>query len=213
MKYKHIALFRFLFSIALAAICLVSCLLFGFSIGNSFEWSWITFGTSYLIQAVYIIFKTQSSSSIRLHAKDEDLGIWLQFVVVIVCCSVSLFSVLFWDNQEANIIVSNQVLFVISVSLSWFVVHMSFTFRYAHLYYGDLNNKYLSHIKGLEFPNEEHPDYLDFAYYAYTIGMTFQVSDVTAKSKGIRRLTLLHSIISFVFNTILVALTINEVLK
>jgi uncharacterized membrane protein len=81
------------------------------------------------------------------------------------------------------------------------------------LYYGDLNQKYSRHAKGLDFPEEEHPDYLDFAYYSYTIGMTFQVSDVTVKTKGLRRLTLVHSLISFIFNTILVALTINEILK
>ncbi|MBS1497011.1 MAG: DUF1345 domain-containing protein, partial [Bacteroidetes bacterium] len=58
--------------------------------------------------------------------------------------------------------------------------------------------------KGLDFPGDHDPDYLDFAYYSFVIGMTFQVSDVTIKTKRLRRLTLLHSIISFIFNTVIV---------
>lgn len=62
---------------------------------------------------------------------------------------------------------------------------------------------------GLEFPNEKKPDYLDFTYFAFVIGMTFQVSDVDITSKRIRRLAWMHGVLSFAFNTIIVALTIN----
>jgi uncharacterized membrane protein len=65
------------------------------------------------------------------------------------------------------------------------------------------------HRGGLDFLNEKRPDYLDFAYFSFVIGMTFQVSDVTVSSSRIRRLVLLHGLISFLFNTIIVALSIN----
>jgi len=212
LKYKHIALLRFLISVILAVTTYFICSSMELGTGNCFELGWIVFGISYLVQGVITMLRIQSSQ-IKMHAKDEDLGVWLQFIVMIASCSISLFALIVWNNNESIPQLPNSVLFIASVALSWFVVHLSFTFRYAHLYYGDLNEKYSKHAKGLDFPEEEHPDYLDFAYYSYTIGMTFQVSDVTVKTKGLRRLTLVHSLISFIFNTILVALTINEILK
>jgi uncharacterized membrane protein len=211
VKLKHIALIRFYSSLILAVVCLLVSHQFRLSWGNSLELSWIAFGLSYIIQGVATL--TKKNVDIRKHAQDEDLGAWLQFLVIVLGCAVSLFAVLVWNKEDPCLPIPQEILFVVSVSLSWFVVHLSFTFRYAHLYYGDLNASYSKHVKGLEFPNDEHPDYLDFAYYSYTIGMTFQVSDVAAGSKSMRRLTLLHAILSFVFNTILVALTINEILK
>ena len=212
MKYKHVAFLRFCISLILAIIAFFVCSYLKLSSGNCFELGWIVFGISYLIQGVTTMLRIQSSQ-IKMHAKDEDLGVWLQFAIMIACCSISLFAVIVWNGNETIPKLPRVALFVTSVALSWFIVHLSFTFRYAHLYYGDLNQKYSKHAQGLDFPEEEHPDYLDFAYYSYTIGMTFQVSDVTIKTKGLRRLTLIHSLLSFVFNTILVALTINEVLK
>jgi uncharacterized membrane protein len=64
---------------------------------------------------------------------------------------------------------------------------------------------------GLEFPDEKNPDYLDFVYFSFVVGMTFQVSDVEISSRPIRRLVLLHGLISFAFNTAIVALSINVI--
>ena len=79
------------------------------------------------------------------------------------------------------------------------------------MYYGDDDEMPETHAEGLKFPEEKAPDYLDFAYFAFVIGMTFQVSDVVVSSPVIRRFVLMHSLISFVFNTIIVALTINTI--
>jgi len=62
---------------------------------------------------------------------------------------------------------------------------------------------------GLEFPNQKAPDFLDFAYFSFVIGMTCQVSDVQVSSQGIRRLALVHGLLSFLFNTVILALSIN----
>jgi len=90
--------------------------------------------------------------------------------------------------------------------LSWFLVHTTFSMRYAHLFYGDNENGKGS---GLGFPGNGSPDFVDFAYFSFVLGMTFQVSDVEISSRQIRRLSLLHSLIAFIFNTVIVALTIN----
>jgi uncharacterized membrane protein len=92
--------------------------------------------------------------------------------------------------------------------LSWLVTHVVFAFRYAHEYYATAPGAV--RVKGgLTFPGDDPPDYWDFAYFALVVGMTFQVSDVQITSRKLRRLALLHGMIGFMFNTVIVALTVN----
>jgi uncharacterized membrane protein len=92
--------------------------------------------------------------------------------------------------------------------LSWLVTHVTFAFRYAHEFYGrDLGGPDVD--RGLDFPGEREPDYLDFLYFSLVLGMTFQVSDVQITSRKLRRVASLHGLISFLFNTIIVAFTVN----
>ena len=90
--------------------------------------------------------------------------------------------------------------------LSWAFIHSIFALHYAHEYYGEGRDR---QIGGMSFPDDNEPDYWDFAYFAFTIGMCAQVSDVTVSSKSIRRTVLTHSIVSFLFNAALLALTVN----
>jgi uncharacterized membrane protein len=96
---------------------------------------------------------------------------------------------------------------------SWMLVHTVFSLRYAHTYYGDPDGPAgpQPHAGGLEFPGDREPDYLDFAYFSFVIGMTFQVSDVVITSRDFRKLVLLHSMLAFGFNTVILALAINTV--
>ena len=87
-------------------------------------------------------------------------------------------------------------------------MHTIFTFHYAHLYYFK-NMDDTTEGKPLDFPGKTKPDYLDFAYFSFVIGMTFQVSDIEIPSRTIRRTVLAHSLLSFALNTFVVALTIN----
>ncbi|XWW48632.1 DUF1345 domain-containing protein (plasmid) [Fibrella sp. USSR17] len=96
----------------------------------------------------------------------------------------------------------------LTVVSSWVLMHSTFTLHYAHLYYDPDET---ARVGGLDFPGDDAPDYLDFAYYSFVVGMTFQVSDVAITAKPIRRLTLLHGVLSFAFNTLIIALTINTV--
>ena len=93
---------------------------------------------------------------------------------------------------------------VVSVALSWTLVHTVFTLRYARAYYGPP-------VGGIDFNEDDPPTYLDFAYLAVTIGMTFQVSDTNLTNKTIRRIALGHALLSYLFGAVIVALVINVV--
>jgi len=93
-----------------------------------------------------------------------------------------------------------------TILLSWAFIHSMFGLHYAHEFYGDGRDH---RTGGMTFPDDNEPDYWDFAYFAFTIGMCAQVSDVTVSSKAIRRIVLLHSVLSFIFNAALLALTVN----
>lgn len=93
---------------------------------------------------------------------------------------------------------------------AWLLVHTIFALHYARSYYQDGNLSLEDcQLQKLNFPNELEPDYWDFLYFSFVIGMTSQVSDVTIISRQIRRLSLYHSVLSFFFNTSIVAMSIN----
>ncbi len=97
---------------------------------------------------------------------------------------------------------TNAGLGVLSVVLSWFVVHTVFTTRYARLYYG-------GEPGGVEFHQDQPPCYTDFAYLAFTVGATFQVSDTNLSDTELRRTVLLHSLLSYLFGAVIIAATVN----
>jgi uncharacterized membrane protein len=93
---------------------------------------------------------------------------------------------------------------LVSVVVSWALVHIVYTLRYAHLYYD-------GEVGGIDFNQSDHPTYIDFAYLAFTIGMTFQVSDTSLRSSAIRRTALRHALLSYLFGTGILATTVNLV--
>jgi uncharacterized membrane protein len=91
-----------------------------------------------------------------------------------------------------------------TIVVSWAVVHTVFTLRYAALYYTGRNG-------GIDFNEDDKPNYADFAYLAFTIGMTYQVSDTDLQTKTIRHTALRHALLSYLFGTVIIAATINVV--
>jgi len=89
------------------------------------------------------------------------------------------------------------------------MVHSTYAFHYAHMYYDKDENEPGKEAYGLEFPGDKEPNYIDFAYFAFVIGCTFQVSDVEISSPKIRQVALFHGLLSFGLNTFVIALTIN----
>ena len=97
-----------------------------------------------------------------------------------------------------------------AVLASWLLIHTVFTLHYAHVFYRSKQEADVEGLGGgLIFPGGDKPEYEDFAYFSFVVGMTCQVSDVNVTSCSMRRLTLLHGLLSFVFNTAILALTIN----
>jgi uncharacterized membrane protein len=139
------------------------------------------------------------------------------FVFVLLAACAGLFAVgfLFFTNKNAQHphFTLHLLMSLLAVISSWMLVHTVFGLRYAHTFYGDHDNsaKEDEYAGGLLFPGETMPNYMDFAYFSFTIGMTFQVSDVQIVSREFRQLVLLHGMLSFGFNTVILALTINTV--
>jgi uncharacterized membrane protein len=157
-----------------------------------------------------IVFRANATET-RRRAAAFDPGRAFTWIVVLAASAVSLLAAFVVLRDKKHLTEAEQQyllgLCIVTVALSWLVTHTGFALRYAHLYYrGGREDE-----GGLEFPSDEDPDDLDFVYYAYTIGMCFQVSDVSAASRDMRRVTLLHSMISFVYNTAVVAFAINVV--
>jgi len=172
---------------------------------------WDVFALTYVILC-WIVYFSRSASQIRLYAQKEDGSRIFVSIIIIIASFASMLTVLLLILSQETTETSKLIYVPLAVSgmlLSWFMVHTVFGFHYAHMYYGDDDEHPEKHAEGLSFPKEKAPDYLDFAYFAFVIGMTFQVSDVEITSRRIRRQALAHGLLSFGLNTFVVALTIN----
>ncbi len=181
---------------------------FDFTILSTLLWN--IFALTYIILS-WIVFFTSTTDHITKKARKDDGGKIFVFFVVVFASFVSMITVSILVASKDSLGIQKAIYLPIIIGgilLSWTLVHTTFCFHYAHLYYdneaGTNNN-----AGGLEFPNEKQPDYIDFAYFSFVIGMTFQVSDVEISARKIRRLALLHGLLSFILNTFVVALTIN----
>ncbi|MET0638018.1 MAG: DUF1345 domain-containing protein [Chitinophagaceae bacterium] len=181
--------------------------------GNRIILGWDAFCLVLLLLDWTLFFKT-SADELPGMVRDQDDGIEVIFTIVLVGICFSLFGTLVLLVSKGGPAPHKLLHTIISLSpvlLSWILLHTIFAVRYAHLYHDHNSQKSGAAVGGLTFPTKEKLDYLDFAYFALVIGMTFQVSDVQVNSSVIRRFVLMHSLISFVFNTIIVALTINTI--
>jgi uncharacterized membrane protein len=160
-----------------------------------------------------VIFSSMRPRQIRVLAKQEDAGRIVVFLIVLAATLGSLFGVLLLLGNTKWMLGKGleTAIYITGVICSWVLLHTIFAYRYALLYYGEHPLDPDIHTVGLQIPNELWPDYLDFAYFSFVIGMTFQVSDIEISSRTIRRLALLHGMLSFLFNTVIVALTINVI--
>ncbi len=170
---------------------------------------WDVFALSYTL-ATWLIILTRSTVQLRAQARIEDGSRTFVFSTIIIAsiacmCTVVLLIVSKEGSQSALYLPVS----IAGMLLSWTIVHTTFCLHYAYLFYNDDKADATKHAEGLDFPNEKKPDLLDFAYFSFVIGMTFQVSDVEVTSRVIRRTVLLHGLLSFVLNTFVVALTVN----
>jgi len=173
--------------------------------------SWDSFAIT-LLTLIWIAIFNSGIDHIRHRAQTQDLSVLLIFVFTIGAACVSIFAVvaLLSAAKKSNNVGLHAALSVVAVLGSWTLVHTMFAMRYAHAYYGEGDSPD-EHSGSLEFPGDNMPDYLDFAYFSFVIGMTCQVSDVQISAKSLRSLALIHGILSFCFNTVILALTINTI--
>ena len=170
---------------------------------------WLAFALTFVTVSIILFFKFTVSEIVQ-RANEEDGSRFFVFISILISSFASMFTVLLLmisDKLDSHKTLS-EVIAVMGMIVSWMLVHTLFTFHYAHMYYFEqTNNK--QDAEPLSFPSKTKPDYLDFAYFSFVIGMTFQVSDVEINSRDIRRTALAHGLLSFAFNTFVVALTIN----
>ena len=159
---------------------------------------------------------TTPQRKIRERAQQEDLSRLVIFVFVVVAACAALFAVGFLirahKDQPGGHFAVHLLLTLSTVISSWALLHTVYSLRYAHAFYGDSDDPGLQkHAGGLIFPGDRPPNYFDFAYFSFVVGMTCQVSDVQITSRRMRRITLVHSVLAFGFNTLILALLINTV--
>lgn len=208
-------IFKFGICLVLALSVLISASLAELPLSLISILSWNTLAISYFILSLVVLMQTPFTEIKQICGK-EDLSNWILFALVLLACLTSLIVALLVLNHASNWPINSTlgtVLCFTAIFSAWFMVHTSFTFRYAHLYYGDQNARFSKHANGLQFPSDPKPDYLDFAYFSFVIGMTFQVSDVVITGKAVRRLVLVHSLIAFAFNTGIIAISISELVN
>ena len=148
---------------------------------------------------------------LRRRASVEDEGIPLIILLALAAIAFSLAAIFSLLNGAGAPDPAELSLVIASVPLGWLVLHTIVAFHYAHLFYATSDEHDAQEAGGLNFPGNEEPGAWDFLYFSFVVGMTAQVSDVAVQTTGMRRLVLLHGIVSFFYNTVLLALAVNVV--
>jgi len=167
-------------------------------------------GALVLLALVWRIILRAGPEETARRAAAEDVGRSFVWAVVVLGSTVSILAATAALRNARTMAPQAEhelaLLCLLAVVTAWILCHTTYTVRYAHLYYRDDGD-----LGGLGFPGTEMPCLLDFAYYAFTIGMCFQVSDVTVTQHRMRQATLGHALLSFVFNTVVLALALGLV--
>jgi len=162
----------------------------------------------FTILAVWLRIYGMDAAETKANAQDEDFSRPVADLVTLTASVVSLIAIGYVLLEARNRHGTDKALLLLLaiavVGLSWAMVHTLFTVRYGDLYYGHP-------VGGIDFNEQDPPDYRDFGYLALTIGMTYQVSDTDLQSKNIRHTALHHAVLSFLFGAVIVALMINSV--
>ena len=173
--------------------------------------SWDVGALAYLGLAWALIAKADAGVT-RSHALSQDQSGYIIFLLVVGASCASIIAIGFVVGTIRDLPfwarAWHLTLTVLALVTSWLMIQTMFTFRYAHRYYAGPHGEAAA-AAPLIFPGGREPDYTDFAYYSFVVGMTSQVSDVAIASRSMRRLTMTHAILAFLFNIAVLALSIN----
>ncbi|MGA0566246.1 DUF1345 domain-containing protein [Rathayibacter sp. KR2-224] len=192
---------------------LVIGVLVGVAIGITGSWWYAAVGGWAAACAVYIawvwfVVGRFDGASTRLHATREDPGRTTieVLIVFITVASLGAVAILLLHTSHAHGAAQGvgAATALLSVALSWTLLHTLYTLRYARIYYQEP-------VGGIDFNDDEDPRYVDFAYLAFDLGMTFQVSDTNVRTSQLRAVILRHTLLSYVFSTVILATTVNLV--
>jgi uncharacterized membrane protein len=173
---------------------------------------WIAALLGYLGAVWLAIYRSDGDATERSSTVEDDSRA-LRGFLLLAACVISLVGVMLALHKASTVHGGAQPVLLTSaavatVLLSWTAVHTDFTLRYAHLYYS-------APVGGVDFAHDDHgddrPDYRDFAYLAFTIGMTYQVSDTGLLTKQFRRVLLVHAFLSYLFGVVIIAAVINVI--
>ncbi|HWJ92183.1 MAG TPA: DUF1345 domain-containing protein, partial [Flavisolibacter sp.] len=165
---------------------------------------WIVF-SAFLLLFSWATILARHPKDTAIIASEQDEGYWLLFIIILTASIFSLFGILYLLHRVPTVSRESArmqlLLSIIALFTSWILIHTLFTIKYADMYYRTVaeGKDPVQGNGGLSFPGAQSPDFLDFAYYSFTIGMTYQTSDVNTTTQRARRLTLLHSLISFIY--------------
>jgi len=167
-------------------------------------------GSAVFLGLTAFSFLATQDRDISVDAKRQQEGEWSVFALTLIGAIMSFGSIFLFSGASGDHKTQRGLYLafvVVTLALSWLTTHVSFAYRYAHEYY--TTNETGAPDGGIQFPNDDHPDYLDFIYFSFVLGMTFQVSDCNVTSKKLRRLATLQGLIGFLFNTVILALSVN----
>ncbi|HKU54630.1 MAG TPA: DUF1345 domain-containing protein [Rhizomicrobium sp.] len=150
----------------------------------------------------------RNASDLKKRAQSEDEGIAIVLVITVATMAFFCDAVFTALNRKHGIEVAPLVLAGIGVPLGWAVLHTVMAFHYANVHYFE-DPECAADDTDLDFPGRGDPGPWDFLYYSFVVGMTAQVSDVQVRTTVMRRLTLLHGVVSFFFNTVFIAMVVN----
>ena len=174
--------------------------------------AWDTAALAY-VALMLVMMARSSPERLRRRAALEDESMAINVLVAVAATAFSLataVTMLVRAQDMTSGLVTQLVLCGATILLSWLFVHVLFAAHYAHRFFTDGSAPAGRHSEGgLVFPGDGAPDYWDFVYFSFVIAMTSQVSDVGIRSRHIRRAALVHGILSFFFNTVILAFTVN----
>jgi len=174
---------------------------------------WIA-GVAFFLGGTALVVNQITPRLMRQRARRQDPYRWVILTVVVAAAAVSLIALGFMLQQKGGALGTGWRILLagLAVICSWTLTHTMYALHYAHLYYGDDPRKRGRQDRGgLNFPDEGAPDFWDFLYFSFVVGMTCQVSDVQITGRHMRRLTLGHGVLSFFFNAGILALAVNYI--
>ncbi len=188
------------------AFLLIFALAGGVLFSGTDDWHYAVMGGFDIAAAIFLlslwpILKDGDAASIKRHAAENDANRAMLLGISAVIVTVLLITIATELSAPGKPLAA---LIIVTLAAAWLFANTLYALHYAHLFYGTRDGS-----KSLTFPDTKTPDYWDFVYFAFTLGMTFQTSDILINGRSIRRVSLAQCVAAFVFNIGILAFTIN----